>query len=167
MFNINVFYMQVILNFIVFFLIYFFLQIFLYRFFKINLNKLFIVLFIIGISIVVGFYSYSTELLMNLINVNLMVICFWFLMPGIIDHGPGTEIIHLIENKKINNKKKLKRYFLNGRVGKAVERRLETNISSNLIKSYKGGFVITKNAKKTLIFSNLIKRIYRLKSDAN
>ena len=88
-------------------------------------------------------------------------------MPGIIDHGPSTEIIHLIENKKINNKKKLKRYFLNGRVGKAVERRLETNISSNLIKFYKGGFVITKNAKKALIFSNLIKRIYRLKSDAN
>ena len=158
--------MQAILNFIVFFLVYFFLQIFLYRFFKINPNKLFIVLFIISVSVVVGFYSYSTELLMNLININLMVICFWFLMPGIINHGPGTEIIHLIVNKKINNKKKLKKSFLKSRVGKAVEKRLEINISSNLIKFYKGGFVITKNAKKTLIFSNLIKRVYRLKSDA-
>jgi len=95
-----------------------------------------------------------------------MVICFWFLIPGIINHGPGTEIIHLIANKKINNKKKLKKSFLKSRVGKAVEKRLEINISSNLIKFYKGGFVITKNAKKTLIFSNLIKRVYRLKSDA-
>ena len=72
MFNINVFCMQVILNSIVFFLIYFSLQIFLYRFFKINLNRLIIVLFIISISVVVGFYSYSIELLMNLININLM-----------------------------------------------------------------------------------------------
>ena len=160
------FYMQAILNFSVFFLVYFFLQIFMYRFFEINMNKFFIVLIIIIISIVVGFYSYSTELLMNLINVNLMVICFWFLMPGIIDHGPSTEIIHLIANKKINNKKKLKKSFLKGRVSKAVEKRLEINISSNLIRFYKGGFVITKNAKKTLIFSNLIKRVYRLKSDA-
>ena len=34
---------------------------------------IFIVLFIIGISIIVGFYSYSIELLMNLININLIV----------------------------------------------------------------------------------------------
>jgi len=166
MFNINVCYMQVILNFIVFFLIYFFLQIFLYRFFKINLNKLFIVLSIIGISVVVGFYSYSIELLMNLININLIIICFWLLMPGIINHGPATEIIHLIANKKINNKKKLKKSFLKSRVGKAVEKRLEINISSNLIKFKKGGFVITKNTEKMLIIFNLIKRVYRLKSDA-
>ena len=166
MFNINVCYMQVILNFIVFFLIYFFLQIFLYRFFKINLNKLFIVLSIIGISVVVGFYSYSIELLMNLININLIIICFWLLMPGIINHGPGIEIIHLIANKKINDKKKLKKYFLKSRVGKAVEKRLEINISSNLIKFKKGGFVITKNTEKMLIIFNLIKRVYRLKSDA-
>ena len=166
MFNINVCYMQAVLNFIVFFLIYFFLQILLYRFFKINLNKLFIVLFIISISAVVGFYSYSIELLMNLININLIIICFWFLMPGIINHGPATEIIHLIANKKINNKKKLKKSFLKSRVGKAVEKRLEINISSNLIKFKKGGFVITKNTEKMLIIFNLIKRVYRLKSDA-
>ena len=158
--------MQVILNFVVVFLIYFFSQIFLYRFLKVNLNKLFVVLLIFVISIVVGFYSSSTDFLMNLININLVVICFWFLMPGIINHGPATEIIHLISYKKINNKKKLKKSFLKSRVGKAVEKRLKINISSNLIKFYKGGFVITKNAKKTLIFSNLIKRVYRLKSDA-
>ena len=166
MFNINVFYMQVILNFIAFFLIYFFIQIILYRYFKININKLFIVLFIIGISIIVGFYSYSIELLMNLININLMVICFWLFMPGIINHGPALEIIHLITNKKINNKKKLKKFFLKSKVSRAVEKRLNINISSNLIKFDKEELFITKNTKKMLIFFDLIKKIYRLKSDA-
>ena len=166
MFNINVFYMQAILNFIFLFLVYFSLQVLLYRFFKINLNKLVIVLFIFGISVVIGFSSYSIELLMNLININLIIICFWLLMPGIINHGPATEIIHLIANKKINKKKKLKKSFLKSRVGKAVEKRLEINISSNLIKFNKGGFIITKNTKKILIFLNLIKRVYRLNLDA-
>ena len=166
MFNINVFYMQVILNFIAFFLIYFFIQIILYRYFKININKLFIVLFIIGISIIVGFYSYSIELLMNLININLMVICFWLFMPGVINHGPALEIIHLIANKKINNKKKLRKFFLKSKVSRAVEKRLNINISSNLIKFDKEGLFITKNTKKMLIFFDLIKKVYRLKSDA-
>ncbi|RZO48173.1 MAG: hypothetical protein EVA76_04120 [Candidatus Pelagibacterales bacterium] len=103
---------------------------------------------------------------MNLININLVVICFWFLMPGIINHGPATEIIHLISDRKINNKKKLKKSFLKSRVGKAVEKRLKINISSNLIKFYKRGFVVTKNAEKMLIFLDVIKRFYRLKSDA-
>ena len=166
MFNINVFYMQVILNFIVFFLIYFFIQIILYRYFKININKLFIVLFIISISIIVGFYSYSIELLMNLININLMVICFWLFMPGIINHGPALEIIHLIANKKINNKKKLRKLFLKSKVSRAVEKRLNINISSNLITFDKEGLFITKNTNKMLIFFDLIKKIYRLESDA-
>ena len=166
MFNINVFYMQVILNFIAFFLIYFFIQIILYRYFKININKLFIVLFIIGISIIVGFYAYSIELLMNLININLMVICFWLFMPGIINHGLALEIIHLIANKKINNKKKLRKFFLKSKVSRAVEKRLNINISSNLIKFDKEGLFITKNTKKMLIFFDLIKKVYRLKSDA-
>ena len=166
MFNINVFYMQVILNFTAFFLIYFFIQIILYRYFKININKLFIVLFIIGISIIVGFYSYSIELLMNLININLMVICFWLFMPGVINHGPALEIIHLIANKKINNQKKLRKFFLKSKVSRAVEKRLNINISSNLIKFDKEGLFITKNTKKMLIFFDLIKKIYRLKSDA-
>ena len=87
-------------------------------------------------------------------------------MPGIINHGPATEIIHLISNKKINNKKKLKKSFLKSRVGKAVEKRLEINISSNLIRFYKNGFILTKNAKKMLISLDLIKKFYKLKSDA-
>ena len=103
--------MQVILNHFIFFLIYFSLQVFLYRFFKINANKLLIVLFIIGISVVVGIYSYSIELLMFLVNINLVIICFYTLMPGIINHGPALEIIDLIANKKINKKKELKKIF--------------------------------------------------------
>ena len=87
-------------------------------------------------------------------------------MPGIINHGPALEIIDLIANKKINKKKELKKKFLKSKVGKAVEKRLKINVSSNLLKLDKGRFFVKKNAEKMLIFLNLIKKVYRLKSDA-
>ena len=87
-------------------------------------------------------------------------------MPGIINHGPALEIIDLIANKKINKKKKLKKFFLTGKVSKAVEKRLKINISSNFIKVDKGGFIVKKNTKKIIFFYNLVKKVYRLKSDA-
>ena len=87
-------------------------------------------------------------------------------MPGIINHGPGLEIIDLIVNKKINKKNKLKKAFLKSRVSKAIEKRLNINISSNLITSYKGGFLVNQNTKKMLLFFNFIKKIFKLKSDA-
>jgi len=158
--------MQVIFNYILLFLIYFSLQIFLYKFFKININKLPIVLSIIGASIIFGFYFYSLEILMILININLMILCFALFMPGIINHGPGLEIVDLINNKKINKKNKLKKLFKKGKAGHAVEKRLKINISSNLIKINKGGLVVNKNTKRMLIFFNFIKKLYRLKSDA-
>jgi len=158
--------MQVMLNSFIFFLTYFSLQVLLYRFFKINLNKLVIVLFIIGISVVVGFFSYSIELLMNLININLMIVCFYILMPGIINHGPALEIIDLITNKKINEKKKLKKSFLKGKVGKAVEKRLELNIRSNFVKLNRGKFFVKRHTEIMLILLNLIRKKFRLKSDA-
>ena len=87
-------------------------------------------------------------------------------MPGIINHAPALEIIDLIANRKINKKKELKKKFLKGKVGKAVEKRLKINVSSNLLKLDKGRFFVKKNAEKMLIFLNLIKKVYRLKSDA-
>ena len=158
--------MQVILNSIIFFLAYFALQIFLYRFIKINPNKLSIILLIIGISIVVGFYLYSIEVLMNLISMNLMIICFHIIMLGIVNHSPSLLIIDLIANKNINKKKELKNFFLKGKVNKAIEKRLKINISSNFIKLDRGKFFMKKNAKKIIIFLNLFKKIYGLKSDA-
>ena len=87
-------------------------------------------------------------------------------MPGIINHGPALEIIDLIANRKINKEKELKKIFLKGKVSKAVEKRLKINVSSNLLKLDKGRFFVKKNAEKILIFLNLIKKVYRLKSDA-
>ena len=87
-------------------------------------------------------------------------------MPGIINHAPASEIIDLIANKKINKKKELKKIFLKGKMGKAVEKRLKINVSSNLLKLDKGRFFVKKNTEKMLIFLNLIKKVYRLKSDA-
>jgi len=158
--------MQVILSYFVFFLIYFTIQVLLYRFFKINLNKLLFILFSITVSVAFGLYFYSIELLMFLININLMIICFYTLMPGIINNGPGLEIIYLISKKKINKKKELKKWFLKSKISKAVEKRLNINISSNLLKLYKGHFFVKKNTEKLLIFLNFIKKIYRLKTDA-
>ena len=158
--------MQVILNYLAFFLIFFSLQIILFRFLRININKPTVILFFIIISVVIGFYSFSLELILSLIIVNLTIICFYTLVPGIINYGPGLEIIELIANKKINKKNILKKHFLKGKVSKSVEQRLKINISSNLIKFNKGKFILNKNTKVMLVIFNLIKKFYKLKSDA-
>ena len=101
-----------------------------------------------------------------MVIINLTIICFYTLVPGIINYGPGLEIIDLIVNKKINKEYNLKKYFLKSKVSKSVETRLKINISSNLVKLNKGKFVITKSTKNMLIIFNIIKKFYRIKSDA-
>ena len=87
-------------------------------------------------------------------------------MLGIVNHSSSLLIIDLIANKKINKKRELKRLFLKGKASKAIEKRLEINIASNFIKFDRGKFLMKKNAKKIIIFFNLFKKIYGLKSDA-
>ena len=87
-------------------------------------------------------------------------------MPGIINDGPALTIIDLIVNKKINKKEKLKKFFLKSKVGKAIEKRLKLNISSNFMTVKKNRFVINKSAQRIVIFFHLIRKIFRLKSDA-
>ena len=87
-------------------------------------------------------------------------------MFPVVDKGPSLTVIDLITNKKINDKKKLKIFFLKGPTAQAIERRLKYNISSNFIKHNKGRFVVKKNTEKIIFFFNLIKKFYRLKSDA-
>jgi len=158
--------MQVILGYLAFFLIFFSLQIFFFRLFRININKPSIILFFIIISAIIGFYFFSIDLLLNLIIINLTIICFYTLVPGIINYGPGLEIIDLIANKKINKENMLKKYFLKGKVSRSVEKRLQINISSNLVKLNKGKLVLTKNTINMLNIFRTIKKIYKIKSDA-
>jgi len=87
-------------------------------------------------------------------------------MSGIDNPGPSLIIIDLISNRKIKIKKELFFYFLKSQEGKAVEKRLSNNILSNFVKVKKGKFFIKKNSKLIISFFNLIKKIYRLKSDA-
>ena len=87
-------------------------------------------------------------------------------MLGIVNHSPSLLIIDLIANKKINKKKKLKSFFLKGKASEAIEKRIKINISSNFIKFDRGKFFMKKNAKRIIIFLNLFKKIYGLKSDA-
>ena len=67
---------------------------------------------------------------------------------------------------KINKKEKLKKFFLKSKVGKAIEKRLKLNISSNFMTVKKNRFVINKSAQRIVIFFHLIRKIFRLKSDA-
>ena len=87
-------------------------------------------------------------------------------MLGIVNDSPSLLIIDLIANKKINKKQKLKKFFLKGKASEAIEKRLKINISSNFIKFDRGKFIMKKNAKRIIIFLNLFKKIYGLKSDA-
>ena len=157
--------MQVILNSIIFFLLYFFLQIFLYRFIKININKISIIVTIFSISVIIAFYLSSLEALMYIININLMIGCFFIVMTGVTNHSPSLVIIDLLVNKKINKKKKMKNFFLKYKTNKAVEKRLKINISSNFLMVKKGKIYIKKNFENIIIFFNFIKKFYRLKSD--
>jgi hypothetical protein len=158
--------MQVILNATIVFLIYLSLQVFLYRFLKINLNRFSVILFIFFVSSFIAFYIFSAEILMNLICLNLMNICFYIVMTGIINRSPALLIVDLIKNKKIIKKNKLKIFFLKTNMHNAIEKRLKTNIKSKFITYTKKGFFLTPNAKFIIIFFNFIKTIYRLKSDA-
>lgn len=155
-----------IIYFLAFLLIFFSVQIFFLRFLKINLNKPSIILLVIFGSVILGFYVFSVDFLLNLIIINLTIICFYTLVPGIINYGPGLEIIDLIANKKINKKNDLKKHFLKSKVSKSIEKRLKINISSSLVKSNKGKFILTKNVKIMLNIFNIIKKFYRIKSDA-
>ena len=87
--------MLVLLNSVIFFIIYLFLQVFLYRFLKININKFSTIIFIAIFSIFVAFYSYSIEIIMNLISINLMNICFYIMMFGVFNKGPSLIIVDL------------------------------------------------------------------------
>ena len=87
-------------------------------------------------------------------------------MLGIVNYSPSLLIIDLIANKKINKKEKLKRFFLKGKASEVIEKRIKINISSNLIKLDRGKFIMKKNGKKIIVFLNLFKKIYGLKSDA-
>ena len=117
-------------------------------------------------SVILGFYVFSVDFLLNLIIINLTIICFYTFVPGIINYGPGLEIIDLIFNKKINKKSILKKHFLKGNVSKSAEKRLQINISSGLVKLNKGKCKLTRHAQIMIGFFEKIKKFYRVKSDA-
>jgi len=87
------------------------------------------------------------------------------MMTGVTNHSPSLVIIDLIVNKKINKKKKMKSFFLKFSAINAVEKRLKINISSNFLMIKKNKIFIKKNFEKIIIFFNLVKKFYRLKSD--
>ena len=77
-------------------IIYFFIQLILFRFLNININKIQTLIIIFTISIFIYLETLSYQILLNLITVNLVATCFYILMPGLLNNGPGFLIIKII-----------------------------------------------------------------------
>lgn len=158
--------MHIMLYYSIFFIIFLFIQFFFLKILKINLNKPSIILLLIFFSVLIGFNYFSYELLVILICVNITFITFAVFVPGIMNYGPGLEIIDLIIYKKIHHKTLLKKKFLKSRINNAVEKRLKINLSSGFIRLNKKKLILTKSSKIMLYIFEIIKKFYKIKSDA-
>lgn len=156
--------MEQIINLIIYCFIYIFIHLVLYRLLNININKILTVIFIFLISLFFGLKANSNEIILTLINFNLFVICFYILIPGILNNGPALLIIDLLmrENKK-STKEKIKYLFKNKTVSTVVKNRLKINIDSGLIIRKKSQLFLSKKGKIIINFFNLIVKIFKLK----
>lgn len=87
-------------------------------------------------------------------------------MPGILNYGPGLEIIDLIVNKKVKNINILRKKFSKGKINKGISNRLRLNILSGFIKLKNEKLQLTKISKIMIDFFEIIKKSFKLKSDA-
>ena len=156
--------MEQIINLIIYCFIYIFIHLVLYRLLNININKILTVIFIFLISLFFGLKANSNEIILTLINFNLFVICFYILIPGILNNGPALLIIDLLmrENKK-STKEKIKYLFKNKTVSTVVKNRLKINIDSGLIIRKKSQLFLSKKGKIIINFFNLMVKIFKLK----
>ena len=156
--------MEQIINLIIYCFIYIFIHLVFYRLLNININKILTVIFIFLISLFFGLKANSNEIILTLINFNLFVICFYILIPGILNNGPALLIIDLLvrENKK-STKEKIKYLFKNKTVSTVLKNRLKINIDSGLIIRKKSQLFLSKKGKIIINFFNLIVKIFKLK----
>jgi len=156
--------MEQIINLIIYCFIYIFIHLGLYRLLNINVNKIFTVIFIFLISLFLGIKTSSNEIVLNLINFNLFVICFYILMPGIINNGPALLIIDILmkENKK-STKEKIKHLFKIKTTSTVVKNRLKINIDRGLIFRKNSQLFLSKKGKIIINFFNIIIKIFKLK----
>ena len=92
--------MEQFINIILYPIIYFLLQLFFFRFFNININKVSTIFLIFLISLFIGIKASSYEIVLNLIALDLFVVCFYIFIPGLLNTGPALIIMVLLKRKK-------------------------------------------------------------------
>ncbi len=146
-------------------LVYFLFQLFFLRFFNININKVSTILLIFLISLFIALKTGSYETTLNLIALNLFIVCFYIFIPGILSTGPALLILDLLEKKRVYKKNKLKVLFNKNMKSLGIKKRLEINVKSKLVKKQNNKLRLTQKGRTLIYIFNIILKIFKLRSD--
>tara|TARA_B110000881_G_C18347630_1_gene399798 strand:- start:122 stop:598 length:477 start_codon:yes stop_codon:yes gene_type:complete len=156
--------MEQIINLTTYCFTFFLIHLTFYRLLGININKVFIIILIFLISLLISVKTNSNEIILNLISFNLFVICFYILIPGIINNGPALVIIDLLIKNKICSKQKLKFLFNKNVASTIIKNRLKINIETNIVSKKKNRLFLSNKGKIIIYFFNTITKIFKLKT---
>ena len=138
---------------------------FFFRFFNININKVSTIFLIFLISLFIGIKTSSYEIVLNLIALNLFVVCFYIFIPGLLNTGPALIIVDLLKRKKRCKKRDLKILFNKSMKSIGIKNRLEINIKTNFVEKKNYKLNLSKKGKILIYFFDTIIKTFRLKPD--
>lgn len=156
--------MEQIINTTIYCFTFFLIHLTFYRLLSININKIFTIILIFLISLLISVKTNSSETVLNLISFNLFVICFYILMPGIINNGPALVIIDILIKNKICSKQKLKFLFNKNVASTVIKNRLKINIETKIVSRKKNRLFLSNKGKVIIYFFNTITKIFKLKT---
>jgi len=156
--------MEQIINTTIYCFTFFLIHLTFYRLLSININKIFTIILIFLISLLISVKTNSSETVLNLISFNLFVICFYILMPGIINNGPALVIIDILIKNKICSKQKLKFLFNKNVASTVIKNRLKINIETKIVSIKKNRLFLSNKGKVIIYFFNTITKIFKLKT---
>jgi len=156
--------MEQIINTTIYCFTFFLIHLTFYRLLSININKISTIILIFLISLLISVKTNSSETVLNLISFNLFVICFYILMPGIINNGPALVIIDILIKNKICSKQKLKFLFNKNVASTVIKNRLKINIETKIVSIKKNRLFLSNKGKVIIYFFNTITKIFKLKT---
>ncbi len=156
--------MEQIINTTIYCFTFFLIHLTFYRLLSININKISTIILIFLISLLISVKTNSSETVLNLISFNLFVICFYILMPGIINNGPALVIIDILIKNKICSKQKLKFLFNKNVASTVIKNRLKINIETKIVSRKKNRLFLSNKGKVIIYFFNTITKIFKLKT---
>mgnify|MGYP001233246690 CR=1 FL=1 len=156
--------MEQIINTTIYCFTFFLIHLTFYRLLSININKISTIILIFLISLLISVKTNSSEIILNLISFNLFVICFYILMPGIINNGPALVIIDILIKNKICSKQKLKFLFNKNIASTVIKNRLKINIETKIVSRKKNRLFLSNKGKVIIYFFNTITKIFKLKT---